>query len=71
MDGLLVFSGTVPRVPSHARGILPTLQPPLEPFIISLGEVACLDQATTDMSLKYGYSTTNVILLTCVVVFFQ
>ena len=36
VDDLLVFTGTVPATPTHARGILPTLHMPLEPFTISL-----------------------------------
>ena len=50
MDSLLVFSGTVPRASNHARGILPTLQLPLDPFIVHLGEKA--GQETASMSLK-------------------
>ena len=52
VDSLLVFSGTVPRVSTHARGILPTLQLPLDPFIIHLGQEAGLVQTTAEMSLK-------------------
>ena len=37
VDDLLVHSGTVPPVPSHARGILPTLHPPIDPHVISFG----------------------------------
>ena len=37
VDDLLVHSGTMPPVPSHARGILPTLRPPIDPHVISFG----------------------------------
>lgn len=52
VDGLLVFSGMVPRVSSHARGILPTLQPPLDPFIIQLAEGEGPGGVDTAASLK-------------------
>ena len=43
VDDLLVHTGVLPPVPTHARGILPTLTPPLEPLTISL-----LDASSSD-----------------------
>lgn len=36
VDDLLVYSGTLPPIPSHAQGILPTIQLPMKPYIITL-----------------------------------
>ena len=36
MDEQLVYSGSLPPVPTHAQAILPTLQPPLQPLVVSL-----------------------------------
>ena len=36
MDDLLVYSGSLPPVATHAQGILPTLRPPMKPYIITL-----------------------------------
>ena len=36
MDEQLVYSGSLPPVPTHAQAILPTLQPPLQPSVVSL-----------------------------------
>ena len=38
VDDLLVFSGSLPPIARHAQGILPTLRPPMKPYIINLGE---------------------------------
>lgn len=35
VDDLLVFTGTMPATPTHARGILPTVHAPLDPFLIT------------------------------------
>ena len=35
VDDLLVFTGIMPNTPSYARGILPTIHIPLNPFSIS------------------------------------
>lgn len=59
VDNLLVYSGTVPRVLSHARGILPTLQPPFDPFIIPLGEGEVLDGEATGSSQSDIQLTNN------------
>lgn len=53
VDGLLVYTGTVPSVPTHARGILPTLRPPLDPFLIPLcGGGACGVGSAGDVHLS-------------------
>lgn len=36
VDDLLVYSGSLPPVATHAQGILPTLRPPMKPFVITL-----------------------------------
>ncbi len=36
VDDLLVFTGSLPSILTYARGILPTLQPPLTPYTVSL-----------------------------------
>ena len=36
VDDLLVYSGSLPPVATHAQGILPTLRPPMKPYIITL-----------------------------------
>ena len=36
VDDLLVYSGTLPPIPSHAQGILPTIRPPMKPYIVTL-----------------------------------
>jgi hypothetical protein len=38
VDDLLVFTGTMPATPTHARGILPTLQAPVDPFIVTFSD---------------------------------
>lgn len=40
----MVYSGIVPIIPSHARGILPTLHPPLLPLTVTLKVGGATDQ---------------------------
>ena len=38
-----MFSGSLPPVARHAQGILPTIRPPLKPYIISLSALGLND----------------------------
>lgn len=38
VDDLLVYSSTLPPVPTHAQGILPTIRPPMKPYVIPLSD---------------------------------
>lgn len=53
VDDLLVYSGTLPPIPSHAQGILPTIRPPMKPHIVTLTDSdLCSDDDDGGRSLQ-------------------
>ena len=39
-----MYSGTLPPIPSHAQGILPTIRPPMKPYIVTLTDPDLYDE---------------------------